>query len=121
MTSESAVMNIMTMPFTLKHLHSAYAAGLSPVTVIEEVYRRIEEADDPGIFIHLAPKEVMLAAATALGPYDPARPLYGIPFAVKDNIDVAGMPTTCACPAFEYAATADAFVVAKLKAAGALP
>lgn len=121
MTSESAVMNIMTMPFTLKHLHSAYAAGLSPMTVIEEVYRRVEEADDPGIFIHLAPKEVMLAAAAALGPYDPARPLYGIPFAVKDNIDVAGMPTTCACPAFEYAATADAFVVAKLKAAGALP
>lgn len=114
-------MNMMTMPFTLKQLHTAYAAGLSPMTVIEEVYRRIEEADDPGIFIHLAPKEAMLAAAAELGPYDQERPLYGIPFAVKDNIDVAGMPTTCACPDFEYAATTDAFVVAKLKAAGALP
>ncbi|WP_377294353.1 allophanate hydrolase [Rhizobium sp. SG2393] len=110
-----------TLPFTLASLGAAYAAGKSPKAVIEEVYRRIAEADDPGIFIHLAPKETVLAAADALGPYDPAKPLYGIPFAVKDNIDVAGMPTTCACPAFEYAATADAFVVAKLRAAGALP
>ncbi|SIR37675.1 allophanate hydrolase [Rhizobium sp. RU20A] len=109
------------MPVTLAQFRAAYAAGLSPKAVIEEVYRRIAEAADPGIFIHLAPIETVLAAAEALGPYDPAKPLYGIPFAVKDNIDVSDMPTTCACPAFELGATADAFVVAKLKAAGALP
>lgn len=49
-----------------------------------------------------------------------ALPLFGIPFAVKDNIDVAGWPTTAACPAFAYLAERDAFAVAKLKAAGAI-
>ncbi|WJY15912.1 allophanate hydrolase [Pectobacteriaceae bacterium CE90] len=49
-----------------------------------------------------------------------ALPLYGIPFAVKDNIDVAGWPTTAACPAFSYSAKQDAAVVARLKAAGAI-
>jgi allophanate hydrolase len=47
-------------------------------------------------------------------------PLYGIPFAVKDNIDVAGMPTTAACPAFSYVPSVDATSVAKLRAAGAI-
>ena len=112
---------MQTLPFTLESLRAAYAAGLSPTAVITEVYRRIEDAGDPGLFIHLAPLETVLAEAQALGPYDPQKPLYGIPFAVKDNIDVAGMPTTCACPAFEYAPEKDAFVVAKLREAGALP
>ncbi|HAB24957.1 MAG TPA: allophanate hydrolase, partial [Pantoea sp.] len=49
-----------------------------------------------------------------------ALPLFGVPFAVKDNIDVAGWPTSAACPAFTYTADADAFVVAQLKAAGAV-
>ena len=49
-----------------------------------------------------------------------AYPLFGVPFAVKDNIDVAGWPTTAACPALTYTARADAFVVARLKAAGAI-
>jgi len=49
-----------------------------------------------------------------------ALPLFGIPFAVKDNIDVAGWPTTAACPAFEYVAKEDAAVVANLKAKGAV-
>lgn len=47
-------------------------------------------------------------------------PLYGIPFAVKDNIDVAGFYTTAACPTASYLATKDAFVVALLKKAGAI-
>ena len=47
-------------------------------------------------------------------------PLFGIPFAVKDNVDVAGWPTTAACPAFEYIAKQDATAVARLKAAGAI-
>lgn len=52
---------------------------------------------------------------------DPASlPLFGVPFAVKDNIDVAGWPTTAACPAFTYQAAADATAVANLKAAGAV-
>lgn len=47
-------------------------------------------------------------------------PLFGVPFAVKDNIDVGGWPTTAACPAFSYQADADAAVVARLRAAGAI-
>jgi hypothetical protein len=53
--------------------------------------------------------------------FDPlSRPLWDLAFAVKDNIDVAGMPTTAACPAFSYAPAQDATVVALLKRAGAL-
>ena len=47
-------------------------------------------------------------------------PLYGIPVAVKDNIDVAGLPTTAACPAFAYTPAHDATSVARLRAAGAI-
>ncbi len=114
-------MIIQELPFTLSSLRAAYLAGLKPRDVIKEVYQRIEAANDPGIFIHLAPMSDVLAAAEALGTYDPALPLWGIPFAVKDNIDVVDMPTTCACPAFEYMPSVDALVVAKLREAGALP
>lgn len=47
-------------------------------------------------------------------------PLFGVPFAIKDNIDVDGWPTSAACPAFTYQAAADATVVAHLRAAGAI-
>ena len=82
---------------------------------------RIEAAGDPGIFIHLAAKADMLAQAQELGAFDPVtKPLWGVPFAVKDNIDVAGMPTTAACAEYAYMPDKDATVVARLKAAGAL-
>ncbi len=109
------------LPFDIDSLHAAYAAGLSPRVVVETVFQRIAAAADPGIFIHLADREALLRDATALGSFDPkGKPLWGIPFAVKDNIDVAGMPTTAACPAFAYQPDEDATVVALLKRAGAL-
>jgi allophanate hydrolase len=59
--------------------------------------------------------------AAALGAFDPvAKPLWGVPFVIKDNIDAAGVPTTAACPDFAYVAEKDSFVVAALRAAGAL-
>jgi allophanate hydrolase len=107
--------------FDIGSLHAAYASGTSAATVIETVLQRIAEADDPGIFIHLASKTELLAEAEALGAFDPeARPLWGVPFAVKDNIDVAGMPTTAACAEYAYLPAKDATVVARLRAAGAL-
>ncbi|MFV1853297.1 MAG: allophanate hydrolase [Thalassospira sp.] len=109
---------IADLPFTLAALRQAYASGLSPVQVIEEAFRRLDATNDPGIFIHAA-REAALKAAAALGEYD-GRPLWGIPFVAKDNIDVLGMPTTAACPDFKYDATRDAFVVEKLCAAGAI-
>lgn len=105
---------------TIPALHAAYAAGTPANQVIAQVYATIAKVDDPGIFITLSPQADVLAEAERLGPFDPAKPLWGIPFAVKDNIDVAGIPTTAACPAFAYTPTADAFVVAQLKAAGAI-
>ena len=111
-------MTIEDLPFTLDTLRQAYAQGTRPEDVIAEAFRRLDAAADPGIFIHEA-REQALAEASALGEPD-GRPLWGVPFAVKDNIDVAGMPTTAACPDFAYAAETDAFVVAKLKEAGAI-
>ncbi len=109
------------LPFTLGALRAAYEGGARPRDVIAEMYARLDEIDDPGIFIHLVPPEEAMAAADALGAFDAAQPLWGMPFAVKDNIDVAGLPTTAACPAWRYTAERDAFVVARLRAAGAIP
>ncbi|MFA8385394.1 MAG: allophanate hydrolase [Pelagibaca sp.] len=109
------------LPFTLTALRAAYAAGVTPAEVMTEVLARLDAVRDPAIFIHLASAEDLQAEAEAMGTYDPDRPLWGIPFAVKDNIDVAGMPTTAACPDYAYTPDGDAFVVARLRAAGAIP
>ena len=108
------------LPFTLTALREAYAAGTHPADVIDEIFRRLDAVNDPGIFIHLCDREDLRAQADALGDYDPDMPLWGIPFAAKDNIDVAGIETTAACPAYAYTPQADAFVIANLRAAGAL-
>lgn len=108
------------LPFTLTALRAAYAAGACPEDVICEAYRRIDAVNDPGIFIDLFDIDYVLQEARSLGSFDPMQPLWGIPFAIKDNIDVAGRKTTAACPAFAYEAGTDAFVVAQLKAAGAI-
>jgi allophanate hydrolase len=107
--------------FTIGELHAAYAAGAAPTAAIERVYTTIEATDDPGIFISLRPQSEVIAAAKQLPPFDPQRfPLWGIPFAVKDNIDVAGLPTTCACPAYARMPDENAVSVTRLVEAGAL-
>jgi allophanate hydrolase len=113
-----APMTIEDLPFTLGSLRQAYAQGMRPEHVVREAFRRLDAVADPGIFIHDA-REQALTEAKSLGEPD-GHSLWGIPFAVKDNIDVAGMPTTAACPDFAYTAKADAFVVAKLTQAGAI-
>jgi allophanate hydrolase len=113
--------SLSDLPFDIARLHEAYAGGLSPVAVMEEVFARIAAAEDPAIFLHLRDVAGAVAEAAGLPPFDPeAYPLWGVPFAVKDNIDVAGVPTTAACPAFAYVPEEDAFVVARLRAAGAV-
>ncbi|MEM7006529.1 MAG: amidase family protein, partial [Pseudomonadota bacterium] len=107
-------------PLTLDALRDAYDSGATPSDIVRDVYRRIEAVGDEAIFIHLRPMEDVLAEAAALKMRSEAQPLWGVPFVVKDNIDVAGIPTTAACPAYAYTPTQDAFVVAKLRAAGAL-
>jgi allophanate hydrolase len=106
--------------FDIASLLNFYRNGGSVAEIIERVFSRIAEVDDPGIFIHLADRAQVLAEAAKLGAFDPAKPLFGIPFAVKDNIDVAGMPTTGACPDYAYLPGSDATVVRLLRKAGAL-
>lgn len=107
--------------FEIKNLLSAYANGLDPLQVVDEVYRRIQVANDPGIFLHLFDQEAVLLEVRKLGPFVPDdKPLWGIPFVIKDNIDAKGAPTTAACPAFSYVTDQDAFVVKCLRDAGAI-
>lgn len=107
----------------LATLRAAFANGLTPLELVEEVIARRTASDDPAIFITETPDEDLRAAAKSLmerAPQPNSLPLWGIPFAVKDNIDVAGLPTTAACPAYAYKPEVDATVVARLKAAGAI-
>jgi len=107
--------------FTLPSLRAFYAAGGLPMALVAEVYARIAQLGDPGIFISVVEEGEALAAAAALPPFDSARhPLWGVPFAVKDNIDAAGLPTTAACPGFAYTPAESAPAVARLQAAGAI-
>ena len=110
----------MTPRLTIPDLHAAYVDGCTPVQVVAETYQRLEAAGDPGIFISLVPQAEAMATAAALGAFDPAKRLWGVPFAVKDNIDVAGLPTTAACPAYSYDPAESAPAVQRLLEAGAI-
>ncbi|OJF93686.1 allophanate hydrolase [Pararhizobium antarcticum] len=110
-----------TPAFDIGSLHTAYAGGWPASNMIETLFERIAAIADPGIFLHLADRQDLLEQVAGLGSFDPtAKPLWGIPFAVKDNIDVAGMPTTAACPDYAYLPDRDATVVRLLKDAGAI-
>jgi allophanate hydrolase len=105
---------------TIAALQNAYAGGMTPLDVVEEVIRRRDALADRAVFITETPAEALRDAARAVMAGPRELPLWGIPFAVKDNIDVAGLPTTAACPAFAYAPEADATLIARLRAAGAI-
>jgi allophanate hydrolase len=83
---------------------------------------RAQTSVDSAAWIYIVSAAELDAQITALGQLGDATslPLYGVPFAVKDNIDVAGIPTTAACPAFTYIPELDATSVARLKQAGAI-
>ena len=110
--------------FGVHALRSAYAAGTLDVgQVVGAVLARIAAAGDDKVWISRFGEEQLRAEAARLE----ARrseidrlPLYGIPFAVKDNIDVAGLATTAACPGFAYEPERSAEVVRRLVEAGAI-
>ena len=109
------------MTATIGTLLAAHVAGKPLTATIEETYDRIAAHDDPALFITVRPKAEALAIAARLEASGSAgKPLYGAPFVVKDNIDVAGLPTTAACPAFAYRPERSAFVVERLERAGAI-
>ena len=111
----------LTLPpvLTLAALQAAYAAGATPLDVVEEVLSRRAALADPAVFISVTPDDDLRRQARDLTGR-PGLPLYGIPFAVKDNIDAAGLPTTAGCAAFAYDPVDDSAVVSRLRAAGAL-
>jgi allophanate hydrolase len=107
---------------TVAAIVAAHREGhLSPAQSVARSFQRIRDHNDPAIFISLRDETDALREAEALRAKDAARlPLFGVPVAVKDNIDVAGLPTTAACPAFAYTPARDATAVARLRAAGAI-
>jgi allophanate hydrolase len=107
---------------TVAAMVAAHRAGtMSPARTVARSFQRIRDHNDPAIFISLRDESEALAEAEALTGKDAAQlPLYGVPVAVKDNIDVLGLPTTAACPAFAYSPSHDATSVARLRAVGAI-
>ncbi len=106
----------------LARLRAAYLAGtLRPRDVIATVLERIERRGDDKVWIDRVPSGELEARAAELDKRAPTDlPLYGIPFAIKDNIDLAARPTTAACPDFTYTPAASAPVVQRLIDAGAI-
>jgi allophanate hydrolase len=97
------------------------ANALSPGATVARSYQRIRDYNDPAVFISLREEKDAVREAEALSAKDARElPLFGVPVAVKDNIDALGLPTTAACPAFSYMPAQDATSVAKLRAAGAI-
>mgnify|MGYP002651933110 CR=1 FL=1 len=97
---------------------AAYRGGRDARADLNALYDRLEAGPLAPTLIALVPRERALAL---LERHTAELPLYGIPFIVKDNIDVAGVATTAACPAFAFLPEEDAAVVARLVAAGAVP
>ena len=91
-----------------------------PAEVVARVYERARSAAGPA-WISLTEWSDVKSWLTQLRAASDELPLYGVPFAIKDNIDLAGTPTTAACPAFAYTPYRSAFVVQRLIAAGAIP
>lgn len=112
--------DLSDLSLNIGSLQAHYRSGtLAPTDVIREVYRRIRALQGNPIWINLIPEEESLVAAEALTDAAMA-PLFGIPFAIKDNLDAARLPTTAGCPAFSYVAERDATVVKRLKSAGGI-
>lgn len=107
----------------LTSLRRAYATeGLTPAILVQLVLDRVAAYGDPALFLALATPDMLAARAAMLAAMAPAArgPLWGVPVAVKDNIDVAGLPTTAACPQYSHVPDQSATLVQRLEAAGAI-
>ncbi len=114
------------LDLSLASLRARYLQGtLTPLQLVDQLHVQMQAEDaalDRHLWIRRLTLEEMRAYAQALHGKDPQTlPLYGIPFAIKDNIDLAGVPTTAACPDFAYTPERSATVVQQLIDAGAIP
>lgn len=112
------------MDLSISVLREAYATGrLKPTDVMEHILGRLDDEDQRSVWISTADhQQARLRAAyldTLVGTSD-SLPLYGMPFSVKDNIDVDGEETTAACPEFSYKASRSATVIEAALRAGAM-
>lgn len=109
-------------PETIAAIVAAHRTGtVTPAQTVARTYQRIRDHNDPAIFVSLRDEKDAIAEAEKLAAKDAGSlPLYGVPVAVKDNIDALGFPTTAACPAFSYTPTHDSTAVERLRAAGAI-
>ena len=113
----------MNISLDINNLRRLYlSCELKPLAVAEDLLTRMAGEDSHRIWISRLDADALRSCARNLEGKDPASlPLYGIPFAIKDNIDLAGLPTTAACPEFAYMPERNAVVVQRLIDAGAIP
>jgi allophanate hydrolase len=121
---------ILTMPthnlirnMSVSALRAAYAQGsLTPQLLLADIRQQSARFEDYNVWIHLLTDDEQAGYLENLAKMDFASsPLWGIPFAIKDNIDLAGIPTTAGCEAFAYTPEHSATVVTRLIEAGAIP
>ena len=107
----------------VESLREAYESQtLTPRELVASIHARIVAADNPNVWIHLLSEAELEPYLEHLENSDPSDlPLYGIPFGIKDNIDLVGVPTTAACPGYAYTPEYSALVVEQLVEAGAIP
>jgi len=108
---------------SIGHLRAEYLTGRTrPADLLGQILERIPEHAEDNIWIRVLKEDELRPYLKRLEGASPeALPLYGIPFAIKDNIDLAGVPTTAGCPAYSYVPQQSAFVVQRLIEAGAIP
>lgn len=112
-----------SIDLSIAFLSDAYKKQkLSPEKLIDAVLARCDDYQDYNIWITLLSREQITPWLENLKEKSPDNyPLWGIPFAIKDNIDLIGIPTTAACPGFSRIPEKSAFVVQQLIDAGAIP
>ena len=111
------------MNLSISYLHNAYKENiLTPAQLVESILQRCVQFEDHNIWIRLlSASELQPYLDNLLDKTIEDLPLYGIPFAIKDNIDLAGVATTAGCAAFSNVPNQSAFVVQQLINAGAIP
>ncbi|MEI7431188.1 MAG: allophanate hydrolase [Betaproteobacteria bacterium] len=129
-SGETKPQSASTPLLTVSDWLQSYREGATPRQQLSACLQRARTSSPPSTWIYLATAEDLAAQLDHLESlqrgmpdYDTLienYPLFGVPFAAKDNIDIAGKPTTAACPAYQYSAKTSAKVIRRLQAAGAV-
>ncbi|RVU86578.1 allophanate hydrolase [Leucothrix sargassi] len=116
-------MDLSQLNMTISGIHAAYREkAFTPDTLVDALLEKSEQYLDRNIWISRLSREQIQPYLDKLAEQSiDDLPLYGVPFAIKDNIDLANIPTTAGCKAFSYTPEDDAYVVAQFIAAGAIP